>query len=230
MPRLLVHVEGVTEETFVNEVLAQHLRGRGYAQVSARLLGNARQRYRRGGIRGWDSARTDILNHLKEDPGCLVTTMVDYYALPQVGKTAWPGRANAGQLPFPKKATTVQAAMLADISGEMGDSVDTRRFVPFVVMHEFEGLLFSDCVRFAQGIGLPDLVTEFQAIRDRFASPEAINDSPPTAPSKRVEALVPRYSKPLQGTLAAIEIGIENIRDQCPNFRDWVDRLEALAG
>lgn len=50
--RLLIHVEGETEETFVNEVLRPHLLHSGYARVSARLLGNARQRDRRGGIRG----------------------------------------------------------------------------------------------------------------------------------------------------------------------------------
>lgn len=49
--RLLVHVEGQTEESFVNEILAPHLYGNfGYSSVSARLLGNARQRNRRGGI------------------------------------------------------------------------------------------------------------------------------------------------------------------------------------
>ena len=62
MARLLVHVEGETEETFVNEILAPHLRRYGFTRVSARLLGNARQRDRRGGIRGWDSVRGDILN------------------------------------------------------------------------------------------------------------------------------------------------------------------------
>ncbi len=85
MARLLAHVEGETEETFVNEVLWPHLQHYGYTVVSARLLGNTRQRDRRGGIRGWNSARDDILDHLKEDTGCLVTTMVDYYALPQSG-------------------------------------------------------------------------------------------------------------------------------------------------
>ena len=44
MTQLLVHVEGQTEETFVNEVLAPHLHGFGLASVSARLFGNARQR------------------------------------------------------------------------------------------------------------------------------------------------------------------------------------------
>ena len=44
MTRLLVHVEGETEERFVNEVLAPHLSARGFSKVSARLMGNVRQR------------------------------------------------------------------------------------------------------------------------------------------------------------------------------------------
>jgi predicted ATP-dependent endonuclease of OLD family len=51
MARLLIHVEGETEETFVNELLADHLYNHGYEIVSARLLGNARLREKRGGIR-----------------------------------------------------------------------------------------------------------------------------------------------------------------------------------
>ena len=78
MTRLLVHVEGQTEETFVNEVLAPHLYRRGYSGVGARLMGNARQRSRRGGISPWPAARIDILNHLREDEGSHATTMVDY--------------------------------------------------------------------------------------------------------------------------------------------------------
>jgi hypothetical protein len=69
MARLLIHVEGETEETFVNEVLAVHLYAKGYEKVSARLMGDSRQRDRRGGIRAWNSARGDILRHLKEDAG-----------------------------------------------------------------------------------------------------------------------------------------------------------------
>ena len=86
--RLLIHVEGETEETFVNEVLSSHLRAHGYSTVSARIVGNARQRDRRGGIRGWNTVRNDVLKHLKNDPGCIATTMVDYYALPRSGARA----------------------------------------------------------------------------------------------------------------------------------------------
>jgi len=225
--RLHIHVEGETEETFVNEVLAPHLYGRGYAKVSARLVGNARQRDRRGGIRGWNSIRTDILKHLKEDPGCLAATMVDYYALPQTGAKAWPGREVAGNLPFAGKAAAVEDALVADIRGEFEGEFHPERFIPYVMMHEFEGLLFSDCARFGEGIGRPDLVGRFQAIRDAFRTPEEIDDSPLTAPSKRIEALVPGYQKSFLGVLAVLEIGLEAIRAECPHFRKWLERLEA---
>ncbi|MBI2091808.1 MAG: DUF4276 family protein [Deltaproteobacteria bacterium] len=228
MTRLLVHVEGQTEETFVNEILAPHLYGCGYSKVSARLVGNARQRDRRGGIRGWSTVRDDILIHLKEDTGCVATTMVDYYGLPQVGAKAWPGRAAAGSLPFVKKAITVQDALLADIRAGLGNKFHPTRFVPYVMMHEFEGLLFSDCGRFGRGIGRPDLIGRFQQIRDAFNDPEEINDSPNTAPSKRVEVLVPGYQKPFLGALAAVEIGLDAIRAECPYFRKWLESLESV--
>lgn len=226
MSRLLIHVEGETEETFVNEVLASHLRQCGYTVVAARLLGNARQRDRRGGIRAWSMVRKDILNHLKEDAHCLSTTMVDYYGLPQDGNRSWPGRSKASQLPFAEKAISVETALLEDICGEMGNDFNPNRFVPYVMMHEFEGLLFSDSARFARGLGKPDLSPKFQAIRDQFATPEEINDSPITAPSKRIKNLLPSYQKPLMGTLAVLEIGFDAIMQECPLFRGWIERLE----
>ena len=59
MARLLIHVEGETEETFVNDLLADYLYGFGYEDVSARILGNARLREKRGGIRAWSSVKKD---------------------------------------------------------------------------------------------------------------------------------------------------------------------------
>ena len=112
----------------------------------------------------------------------------------------------------------------------MGAGFDSRRFAPFVVMHEFEGLLFSDCTAFSRGISRPDLEADFQKIREQFATPEEIDDSPETAPSKRIEALVQGYEKPLLGVLAVLEIGLNRIRAQCPHFDGWLKKLESLAG
>lgn len=128
-----------------------------------------------------------------------------------------------------QKASVVEAALRDDLAQEMGKDFDIARFLPFVVVHEFEGLLFSDCAAFARGICRPDLEPSFSQIRESFATPEDIDDSPVTAPSKRVEELVRGYEKPLLGTLAILEIGLDPIRAECPHFAAWLRQLESLA-
>jgi hypothetical protein len=77
-------------------------------------------------------------------------------------------------------------------------------------------------------VGRPDLSHRFQTVRDQFATPEEIDNSPETAPSRRVSDVVPGYQKPLMGVLAAQEIGIETIRRECPFFASWIKKLEEL--
>jgi hypothetical protein len=125
------------------------------------------------------------------------------------------------------KAVTVEEAMAEDVSVTVGDQFPPR-FIPYVMMHEFEAMLFSDCESFCHAIGTPHLRNGFQQIREGFGSPEEINDSPLTAPSKRIISLIPGYEKPLAGSIAAINIGIHTIRAQCPNFNKWLTRLERL--
>ena len=147
MARLLVHVEGHTERGFVEEILREHLVARGYHSVDARFVGNSRQRG--GGIKNWPSVRKGILNHLRQDTDCVSTTLVDYYALPAGAERGWPGRAESSALATAEaKGRCVEDAIMGDLSG----AVDLRRFVPFVMMHEFEGLLFSDCAAFSRAV------------------------------------------------------------------------------
>ena len=110
----------------------------------------------------------------------------------------------------------------------MGPRFDRRRFVPYVAMHEFEALLFSDCEGFARSVGRPSLAPSLQTIRDSCASPEDIDDSPHTAPSKRIQTIMPKYQKPHHGKLAAKEIGLPAMRAACPQFRRWLERLEEM--
>lgn len=219
MKRLLVHVEGQTEETFVNGILANHLYGHGYVQVRARLVGNARNRFRRGGISDWHVVRRDIDRHLRGDVGALATTMVDYYALP----SEWPGRIAPPNSPVPLKSSFIHEALASDFA-EFSPAF--ARLRPYVMMHEFEALLFSDCHSFATSIGYGNKAQALEAIRIQFADPEHINDSPQTAPSKRVKEQIPGYDKVLFGNVAASEIGVERIRNECPSFHEWLTFLE----
>ena len=98
---------------------------------------------------------------------------------------------------------------------------------PYVAMHEL-ALLFSDCDGFALGVGQLHLASSFQAIRDSFTSPEQIDDSPNTAPSKRIKQSIVRYQRPLHGNLAALAIGLSATHAACPGFRRCLERLETL--
>jgi hypothetical protein len=151
--------------------------------------------------------------------------MVDFYGQPQHVQRGWPGRRSADERPFDQKLPHLHAEIAAAVSAEMGASFDSRRFVPNVLMHEFEALLFSDCARFAVAIGRPEIEPRLKEIRQEFDTPEHINDSVETAPSKRIRALVPGYQKPSQGLLAAQSIGVEAMRRECRFFRNWLDRL-----
>ncbi|MGK7904684.1 MAG: DUF4276 family protein [Hormoscilla sp.] len=228
MVRLLVVVEGETEETFVREVLAPHLYNKGFLAVSAKLMGNARKRDRRGGIKGWPGVRAEIIRHLNTDRSLYVSTMVDYYALPggENNPNAWPGRFQASCLDFDNKAQHIEAELQQDIAAQ--STTNTERFIPYIIMHEFEGLLFSNCLQLARSIDREDLATKFQNIRDLYSSPEEINDSPETHPSQRIKTLMPEYEKPLHGNLAAIDIGLETFRTECPGFRRWLEKIESL--
>ena len=226
MKRLLICVEGETEESFVDRLLGPYLIDKGYSLVFPHLMGVRRERSRRGGIRRWSSVRQEILNHLREDPERYVSTMVDYYGMPN----DWPGRASpfTAAMSASDRADEIEAALLRDVSNEMGTDFNPDRFIPYVMMREFEALLFSNCDSFARAIGRSDLIDDFQAIRDDFTTPEEIDDSPDTAPSKRIEALHPAYQKPTMGVLAAQSISLEAIRSECPHFADWLERLASL--
>lgn len=222
-----MHVEGQTEEEFVGSVLAQHLYDVGFTNVSARIVGSARSRKRRGGICGWPTVRTEIANHLNEDPGAFATTFVDYYALPGEGENAWPGRNSCAGMTIQNKAAHIHNALQLDFERHHGQEL-CRRFLPFVAMHEFEGLLFSDPVAMASGMGYEGLAEDFAQIRASFESPEHINDSPQTAPSKRIMALIKNYDKVMHGNVAALSVTLPRIREQCPVFGQWLTALELV--
>jgi len=221
MPGLIVHVEGQTEEVFVNAILRPHLIDAGYSHVFPKIIGTGRT----GGIVRWQSASKDIVNHLKESDDRVSTLMVDYFGIP----ADWPGIEGARSLHGAQaKAECIQNAIGQAIASQLPDRYGRRRFVPFVLMHEFEAFLFSDCNAASTGFGQPEFAAAMQAIRDEFSSPEEINDSAQTAPSKRLLQLHPRYAKVLDGNRAILEIGLPAIRAACPIFESWMTRLESI--
>ena len=134
MARVLIHVEGWTERTFVNEVLRNHLAPH---LVSARIIGNARQHDQRGGIRSW----THVKKASSITCGGIVRASRPLWSIITAMPLAWPGRAQStNRRSTEEKARLVEKEMGSDLAAEMGSGFDSKRFLPFVVMHEFEGL------------------------------------------------------------------------------------------
>lgn len=222
MIRVHVICEGQTEEMFVKEILSGFFSSRGICLIPT-LIGKPGHK---GGNFKFDRLFTDVRARLLGDKTSYCTTFFDFYGLPE----NFPGKQEAlGCLTFQKKAQRVLDVMSDELREKLGEE-SLRRFIPYIQMYEFEGLLFSAPDVLAQAIYKPDLKLEFQKIRDKFTTPEEINNSPLCAPSKRIKKLYSGYDKPIHGSLAAIEIGLNTIRSECHIFDSWLNRIEKLQG
>lgn len=227
--RIIALVEGPTEEIFVRRLLAPDLGVHGVA-ITATTYGRPQKH---GGVPSWGRARRELLRLLKEDRGRCVTTMFDYYGLPH----DWPGRKKVaekspGSASAEERADVVERAMLREIMDALGDGGSTIRFIPYLQMHEFEALLFSEPDTLGRVLSIeadPSRITRtLRHVIDRFTTPEEIDDGPTTAPSKRILSIARQYQKVVDGHRAATRIGLATMRRECPHFGRWLGRLEAL--
>lgn len=223
MIRLNIIVEGQTEETFVNKILGPHL-GSFNVFVNARRVETGRKRGKifRGGMSSYLKAQKDITLWMKEDKDGDVrfTTMFDFYRLPH----DFPGFEEAKQQPDPyKKIEVIEDKLKTDIA--------SSRFIPYVQLHEYETLLFSDLDKFDRYyIDHNSQLHKLKQDVSGITNPELINDNPETAPSKRIIKYLPYYEgeKPSAGPIIAEHIGLQKIRSKCQHFNAWVSLLESL--
>lgn len=221
MIRINVIVEGPTEESFINNVLAPFFWPR-LIYVTPFVLGVPGHR---GGNVNYTRVKKDILLQLKQDRGACCSTMLDLYGL----GAAFPGTPSPPNLPGTERATHIERAIDQDIVAAVPDIRPDLRFISYLQVHEYEGLLFSEVRAFASALGRSELALHLGRVRTAFETPEDINDNPNTAPSKRIIGLYPSYKKVIEGTLAAQAVGLDNMLRECPHFRSWVERLSALA-
>ena len=202
MERLAIVVEGRTEAEFVNQVLAIHLLAKDVLAIPLALHGNV-------SLPRLSARMADEVWNFD-----WVTSLVDFYGFRDKG-----------------------SATVTDLERQIHHSVITRRnppkeesrIIPYVQQYEFEGLLFSNPNAFAAVLGVTDnVVNRLTRMRAPLDSPEEINDSENTAPSKRISEIIPKYNKAVDGPLVAQDIGLPAIRRECPRFRQWIERLESL--
>lgn len=213
---LIIIVEGKTESTFVREVLSPYMWASGIFDVRAIQVSTSR--HQKGGMVNYDHFEHDTKRYLLQESDVLVTSLIDYYALPN----NFPGYADA-MGGFEDSLSRVES-----LEQSLAARINHPRFVPYIQLHEFEALLFADERGFAGLIGGEGSRDKLlREICTQFPNPEDINDHPSTAPSKRLAAIIPGYDKVIDGNFIALENGIDAILDRCPRFRKWVETLIA---
>ncbi len=225
MTELLILAEGQTERTFARDVIGPHLNALGI-RVDSTLL-NPKDKSTgksHGGAVSYAKVKRHLDQLMRQDRRNVrfFSTMIDLYKLP----TDFPRYRDAETLrqrPL-DRVHALETAFAADVS--------SRRFIPYLQLHEFEACLFVDPGAFAsQYENAAARIQRLEQIAASFDTPELINDNEQTAPSKRVIAEFPRYGKEKArvGPLVAQQIGLSAIRAKCPHFHAWISRLEQLA-
>jgi len=212
MIRVHIFVEGQTEETFVRDLLVPYFAQRQIYLNSILVRTSATGK---GGVINYAQIKTQLQRKCLEDKAAYVTTMFDLFRLPKT----FPGVEASLVIADPlEKASIIERQIEQDIA------IDN--FFANLIVHEFEGLLYSNADCFADWFSgaLPVLRKDMLGA----ASPEHINDGPNTAPSKRIKRACPGYDKVLHGPLIATSIGLEVIRAKCLHFDAWLNSISKL--
>lgn len=213
MIRVNIICEGATEENFVSKVLYNYLLPKGII-ITPRNIGTGSS---------YGRLQYNVVQWLKEDPNAWVTTLIDLYGMGD----KFPGYTSNKDKPALEKVKGIEDEFKKDIESK---GVSIRKLIPHFQLHEFEAMLFADCQVTEDFLALDYNFSagSLQVVRNKFDTPEHINDSPLTAPSKRILEIVPSYEKVADGILIAEAIGVEKIRIECSHFDNWLTIIENL--
>ncbi len=212
-------VEGLTEKIFIQDIISPYLSEKGI-YITPIIISKPGQK---GGDVKFARVKNDIGLHLKQRRNTYLTLFLDYYGI----KRDWPGLSEAEKQISPGgKAEKVNIAVKEKVNRLFGEYDSDRRFIPYIAMHEFEAMLFSEPQILA--VHLQVNQSEIDKILSIFGNPEDIDDSPQTAPSKRLEHLSKRFKKTSTGISVAKETGLLKIKERCPIFNKWLTEIECV--
>ena len=213
-------VEGRTEQTFIEKVVQPYLAPK---NIFIRVTQVSKPGQKGGDVR-FERVKQDIAIHLKQRPDIYVTTMIDYYGIKE-----WPGIADISQnYSIQDISKYLNEQTINALCEYLPQLQITTRFIPYMIMHEFEALLFSDSKILAQSLNIDE--HKITKTVKTLATPEEINNSRETAPSKRLDGFTEtgKFAKTTTGIAIAIKIGIPCIREKCFLFNQWLESIENL--
>lgn len=220
MTRVLMLVEGQSEEIFVRQTLKPYLAEKGVFIEGPVVLWTKRLSSG-GGFRGGVSSWKKILNSLlplTKDSNAWVTTLLDFYGLPD-------------DVPGYQSALAVGDVRdrVVQLQRRLSAEIQHSRFIPFLALHEFEAWVFCAPEMVAAHFDNLQLATQLQQAVDHAGEPELINHGETTHPKARLKALATGYKETSDGPTIMGKIGIPAIRAACPHFDAWLQSLEALS-
>jgi len=217
MVKVLILVEGQTEERFVNDVLSLNFSPNEYTLIPTRVTTKSvlsGSDYK-GGYIPYQKFKKQIHNLLNDSSATVVTTMIDYYKLPS---------------DFPESKILIESdcvKRVKAVEASLSEDINNSKFIPYIQLHEFEALIFSDPSVITNYFSHDKkMINQINKIKAQFTTPENINlDNPP---SRQLLRLFPDYDKVVAGTAISLETGLEKIRQECPHFNEWIEKLESL--
>lgn len=220
MKRIVVFGEGQTEQEFSNDVLQEHFNRLDIYLETPTF----------GGIGKWEKLKHQIVKQLKSDTTAVVTTLIDFYGMSSnLDFPEWQEAINGLAVDRERGMKILEEGMLNDIDISL-----RARFIPYVQLYEFESLLYSNIDVFKNNFEDSEFL-DFAYLEQTITenpNPETINNSYNTAPSKRLEKIIKGYTaeggKIVYGSLLAQEIGLPKIREKCPRFDAWINKLESI--
>lgn len=215
MKKLIFICEGPTEQFFCKVILENHFLALGIEIEYPLIL------HSNGGIVKWEHIKTQIGNHYSTDNNVFITTFIDYYGM--YDHHNFPDWTLAEAEPNKSSRMTIlETALRNDINHSI-------KFIPYIQVYEFEALVFSKYLAFEDYYDPSD--ADYNALENiciNYPNPEDINNSKVTAPSKRLLNHIPRYLKTIDGIDIIKSIGLEEVRNKCPRFNDWITILENI--
>ncbi len=218
MKRLIIICEGQTEQEFCKDVLAPYFILKNI-QIQAPLIKKSK-----GGIVKWTVLKKEIENYLKQNNNVFVTLLIDYYGINE--KHKFPYWDEANKIPDKQlRLKRIKEEMQKDINNSFN-----KRFIPYIQIHEFEGLLFCNKEIFDKNFEKNEF-SDYKYLTETiktFPNPEDINNGNDTAPSKRLDRIIKGYDKIIYGSMIAQEIGLKAIREKAPGFNNWIKTIENI--
>ncbi|MGD9624261.1 MAG: DUF4276 family protein [Arcobacter sp.] len=206
MIRIAISVEGQTENEFCKKVLTPFFRTHNI-EMTPIIIATSKDkcgRKHKGGCVNIDRIKSEIEKLLPNYD--YVTTFYDFYG-------------------FSNRPTN----NIDELERIIFELFSDRKFMPYIQKYEFETLLFSKPEYFEEYFGNDKISKAMKIMIDEKIDIELINDSPHTAPHKRLEQLFEieneRYDKVFHGEGIAHDIGLSEIRNNAKRFNNWIEKL-----